>query len=69
MARRLKISSAAAAPISSGNALNNTLKGGAGNDIIYGADGADQLWGKWYADTFVFSAAEASQAAAPTWIP
>lgn len=51
-----------------GNALNNTLKGGAGNDIIYGADGADQLWGNAGADTFVFSAADDSQAAAPDWI-
>ena len=37
------------------------MKGGAANDILFGAGGADKLWGGAGSDTFVFAASSDSK--------
>ena len=41
--------------------MANELKGGAGNDILFGAGGSDKLWGGSGSDTFVFAASSDSK--------
>ncbi|MBE8601832.1 M10 family metallopeptidase C-terminal domain-containing protein [Pseudomonas cyclaminis] len=48
-----------------GNQAPNNLVGGAGDDVIDGGPGQDRLWGGRGKDTFVFSDASHSTAAAP----